>query len=160
MRKRWQTVLHLLSLLEAISARSTLINAIFILSDSFSGSRTALLPYTRGRYFENHKLLSVTDKLHKLYSTTSPPLVWARSVGLEVVNELDSIKAALMISAGASSTASRSLGSTASYTAGRAVEVASGAVDAAGMLGRVFAGLSKAGFDRALDSFGRNDARR
>lgn len=64
------------------------------------GSRTALLPYPRARYLENHKLLTVVDKLHKLYGTTLPPIVWARSVGLEVVNELDTLKAAIMISAG------------------------------------------------------------
>lgn len=46
--------------------------------------------------------MSVCDKLHKLYSTTAQPVVWARSVGLEVLNELDSIKAAMMMSAGAS----------------------------------------------------------
>lgn len=65
-----------------------------------SGSYTSLLPYTRERYFENHKMLSAVDKLHKLYSTTAEPVVWARSVGLEVLNELDTIKAALMMSAG------------------------------------------------------------
>lgn len=64
------------------------------------GSRTALLPYPKARYFENHKLISATDKLHKLYGVTWPPLVWARSVGLEVINELDSIKSALMMNAG------------------------------------------------------------
>jgi len=42
------------------------------------------------------------DKLHKIYSSTFEPLIWARSVGLEVINELDSIKAAFMMSAGAS----------------------------------------------------------
>lgn len=64
------------------------------------GSRTALLPYTRERWLENHKILTAVDKLHKLYSTTLPPVVWARSVGLEVINELDTIKAALMMTAG------------------------------------------------------------
>jgi ubiquinone biosynthesis monooxygenase Coq6 len=58
------------------------------------------MPYTRDRYVENHKMLAVTDKLHKLYSMTAEPAVWARSVGLEVLNELDTIKAALMMSAG------------------------------------------------------------
>ncbi|KZT37735.1 ubiquinone biosynthesis hydrox [Sistotremastrum suecicum HHB10207 ss-3] len=67
------------------------------------GSRTALLPYVRNRYFENHKVMSAVDKLHKLYSSQLPPVVWARSVGLEVVNELDSLKTALMLSAGADS---------------------------------------------------------
>ncbi|KAF7370679.1 Ubiquinone biosynthesis monooxygenase COQ6, mitochondrial [Mycena sanguinolenta] len=65
----------------------------------FAGSRTALVPYGQERYFENHKIMSVMDKLHKLYSTSFEPVVWARSVGLEVVNELDSVKAALMMQA-------------------------------------------------------------
>ncbi|KZT74380.1 ubiquinone biosynthesis hydrox [Daedalea quercina L-15889] len=64
------------------------------------GSYTALAPYARDRYFENHKMLSAVDKLHKLYSATAEPIVWARSVGLEVLNELDTLKAALMMSAG------------------------------------------------------------
>lgn len=42
----------------------------------------------------------MTDKLHKLYSTTNPTAVWARSTGLEVLNELDSLKGALMSAAG------------------------------------------------------------
>lgn len=67
------------------------------------GSYTALMPYARERYFENHKVMSAIDKLHKIYSSTAQPVVWARSVGLEVVNELDSVKAALMMNAGASS---------------------------------------------------------
>ncbi|KAJ7583215.1 ubiquinone biosynthesis hydrox [Mycena floridula] len=67
------------------------------------GSYTALMPYAHERYFENHKLMSVMDKLHKLYSTTSEPIVWARSMGLEVLNELDTLKAAIMLSAGAAS---------------------------------------------------------
>jgi ubiquinone biosynthesis monooxygenase Coq6 len=46
--------------------------------------------------------MSAVDKLHKLYSSTFQPLVWARSVGLEVLNELDSVKAAIMTTAGAS----------------------------------------------------------
>ncbi|EAU90565.2 COQ6 monooxygenase [Coprinopsis cinerea okayama7 len=65
------------------------------------GSYTALLPYAQQRYLENHVLMAANDKLHKIYSTELEPIVWARSVGLEVVNELDSLKAALMISAGA-----------------------------------------------------------
>ncbi|KAG6886200.1 hypothetical protein C0993_010762 [Termitomyces sp. T159_Od127] len=65
------------------------------------GSYTALLPYAQERYIENHTLMSAIDKLHKLYTTTFEPVVWARSVGLEVLNELDSVKAALMMVAGA-----------------------------------------------------------
>ena len=54
-------------------------------------------------------MLAAVDKLHKLYSSTFEPVVWARSVGLEVINELDAVKAALMISAG-SGTEMRSAG--------------------------------------------------
>jgi len=64
------------------------------------GSYISLIPYHTARYAPNHAILSVTDKLHKLYSLTSPPAVWARSVGLEVLNELDLIKSALMGVAG------------------------------------------------------------
>ncbi|KAK1221077.1 putative ubiquinone biosynthesis monooxygenase [Marasmius sp. AFHP31] len=74
-----------------------------VLAGGDIGSYTALLPYTQERYFENHKVMAACDKLHKLYSTTLPPVVWARSMGLEVVNELDSIKAALMMTAGSTS---------------------------------------------------------
>ena len=66
----------------------------------YIGSQTALLPYPRERYLENHKILSVTDKLHKLYGSTLAPVVWARSVGLEVLNELSYVKGAMMFSAG------------------------------------------------------------
>ncbi|KAK7060902.1 putative ubiquinone biosynthesis monooxygenase [Paramarasmius palmivorus] len=71
-----------------------------VLAGGDIGSSTALLPYTQERYFENHKVMSVCDKLHKLYSYTSEPVVMARSMGLEVLNEFDSIKAALMATAG------------------------------------------------------------
>ena len=70
------------------------------------GSYIALRPYASERYFENHKVMSAVDKLHKLYSSTLEPVVWARSVALEVVNELDAVKAALMMDAGG-----RSMGS-------------------------------------------------
>ncbi|KAH9928780.1 ubiquinone biosynthesis hydrox [Amylocystis lapponica] len=65
------------------------------------GSHTALLPYARERYLANHTLISACDKLHKLYAARAAPVVWARSTGLEVLNELDTVKAALMLSAGA-----------------------------------------------------------
>lgn len=47
--------------------------------------------------------MSAVDKLHKLYSTEFEPVVWARSVGLEVLNELDVVKSAIMATAGAHS---------------------------------------------------------
>ncbi len=34
-------------------------------------------------------MMSAVDKLHKLYASTAPPVVWARSTGVEVLNELD-----------------------------------------------------------------------
>jgi ubiquinone biosynthesis monooxygenase Coq6 len=46
-------------------------------------------------------MMSATDKLHKLYATDVLPIVWARSVGVEVLNELDSVKAGIMMTAGA-----------------------------------------------------------
>lgn len=68
-----------------------------------SGSHTALQPYARERYLVNHTILAAVDKLHKLYTTEFEPVVWARSTGLEIVNELDSLKAAIMMTAGADS---------------------------------------------------------
>ncbi|KAF8518928.1 ubiquinone biosynthesis hydrox [Hysterangium stoloniferum] len=68
------------------------------------GSYTSLLPYTQDRYFENHKIMSITDKLHKLYRSTLGPVVWSRSIGLEVLNELSLVKGAFMSSAGAQPT--------------------------------------------------------
>ncbi|ELU43561.1 COQ6 monooxygenase [Rhizoctonia solani AG-1 IA] len=77
-------------------------NAISTGSDIDTGSYTALLPYMRARYMHNQSLLLATDSLHKLYGTTAPPIVWARSTGLEIINELSTIKGALMGVAGAS----------------------------------------------------------
>ncbi|KZV66285.1 ubiquinone biosynthesis hydrox [Peniophora sp. CONT] len=64
------------------------------------GSHTALQPYARERYIQNHSMISAVDKLHKLYSSQLTPVVWARSVGVEVLNELDTLKAAAMLGAG------------------------------------------------------------
>jgi ubiquinone biosynthesis monooxygenase Coq6 len=58
------------------------------------------MPYARERYIQNHIMLSATDKLHKIYSTEATPVVWARSVGVEILNELDTLKAAIMLNAG------------------------------------------------------------
>ncbi len=55
--------------------------------------------------------MSACDKLHKLYSFTAEPIVWARSVGVEVLNELDSVKAALMLNAGSRASYGRVSGS-------------------------------------------------
>jgi len=98
------------------------------------GSRTTLMPYARSRYLENHTILSAVDKLHKLYSTTAQPVVWARSVGLEVVNELDTLKAAFMMSAGATANTG-AFGRVASEGYGTAMKTVDAARSVAGSLG-------------------------
>lgn len=65
------------------------------------GSSTALLPYATERYPANHLLLSTTDKLHHIFGTRIPVVNWARSVGLDVINELGPLKQALMGQVGA-----------------------------------------------------------
>ncbi|KAJ6581412.1 hypothetical protein B0H19DRAFT_1115082 [Mycena capillaripes] len=111
------------------------------------GSRTALLPYAQERYIENHKIMSVMDKLHKLYSTSFEPVVWARSVGLEVVNEFDSVKTALMMEASGNGLAGASVWD----LAAKGAENFAAATDAAriirsgvsGMLGAAVQGVLK-----------------
>jgi len=77
------------------------------------GTHSALQSYERARYLPNQAMLSVTDHLHWLFATrpSSPyhpsahgalaaaareqalrALVWARSTGLDVVNELGPLK--------------------------------------------------------------------
>jgi ubiquinone biosynthesis monooxygenase Coq6 len=90
------------------------------------GSRTALVPYTRERYFENHKMMSAVDKLHKLYASTAPPLVWARSTGVEVLNELDTLKAGIIGAAGGRSSAHSVPGSPWEMVAGGVETLVSG----------------------------------
>ncbi|WFD34592.1 Putative ubiquinone biosynthesis monooxygenase [Malassezia cuniculi] len=80
------------------------------------GSHGALSPYERARYAPNQAMISATDHLHWLFairpnSQFSPnpsplrsaaldALVWARSTGLEVVNELTPLKRLFAQSAG------------------------------------------------------------
>lgn len=71
------------------------------------GSFTALESYPRQRYLVNHGMLSAVDKLKKLYGTRNGPIVWARSVGLETINELDGLKRMFMGVAGADGDADR-----------------------------------------------------
>lgn len=98
------------------------------------------MPYGQERYLANHTMMSAIDKLHKLYSNEIEPIVWARSVGIEVLNELDSVKAAIMTVAGAQTgvgkeSPARNFGwdfagnAVQSFTAaGKAVEILKGAV--------------------------------
>lgn len=56
------------------------------------GVQMSLEPYNAERYTPNHVLLGVCDKLHKVYSAESGPLVPLRSVGLRAVNALGPLK--------------------------------------------------------------------
>jgi ubiquinone biosynthesis monooxygenase Coq6 len=63
------------------------------------GTITSLEPYFSDRYTDNHIMLGFCDKLHKLFSVSSGPLVPLRSVGLRMVNNTNLIKQAFMIKA-------------------------------------------------------------
>lgn len=104
--------------------------------------------------------MSVCDKLHKLYSTTTDPIVWARSVGLEVLNELDSIKAAMMMSAGASASSPsgpegsrQGVGLAGALASG--VETAAGVRRFAGDAGLVLRATAASGLKALADVVGR-----
>lgn len=99
------------------------------------GSRTSLLPYARARYFENHKMMSAVDKLHRVYTTEATPVVWARSVGVEVLNELDTIKAAMMLSAGANPRVRTNGTGALGNFAATSIETAAGAIGIAKVVG-------------------------
>lgn len=65
-----------------------------------TGQYTNLRSYPRARYIPNHAILSTCDHLSTLYSSKLAPIVWARSTGLETLNEIDSLKNLLMGGAG------------------------------------------------------------
>ncbi|KAN0060088.1 putative ubiquinone biosynthesis monooxygenase [Thecaphora frezii] len=100
------------------------------------GSYNALRAYPRQRYWENQKMLSAVDHLHWLYAGVPVPLsqqadggkramerdgllrglakegiargtVWARSTGMEVINELGFAKNLFMRQAGSTASAAR-----------------------------------------------------
>lgn len=60
------------------------------------GVTMSLEPYLSERWTANHVLLGVCDKLHKLYSVGSGPLVPLRSVGLSAFNALSPLKKFVM----------------------------------------------------------------
>ena len=60
-----------------------------------------MLPYPRERYPANHLLLSTTDKLHHVFGTRIPIVNWARSTGMDLINEMTPVKRALMERVGA-----------------------------------------------------------
>lgn len=71
-------------------------------------------------------MMSAVDKLHKLYSSTVPPVVWARSTGVEVLNELDTLKAGIIGAAGGRSSAGILTGSPWEMVAGGAEALVGG----------------------------------
>lgn len=60
------------------------------------GSLFSLERYNSERYAVNNALLGVCDKLHKLYSWKSGPVVAARSMGLSAVDRMGWVKGFLM----------------------------------------------------------------
>ena len=60
------------------------------------GSVLSLEGYFSERYAENHVLIGVVDKLHKLYGTDSAPVVALRSAGLGLVDRLAPLKGFFM----------------------------------------------------------------
>ncbi|KAI8940049.1 hypothetical protein NX059_003768 [Plenodomus lindquistii] len=60
------------------------------------GSTLALEAYNSERYAENNAMLGVCDKLHRLYSVESGPLVGLRSLGLRAVDAMGPLKGFFM----------------------------------------------------------------
>jgi ubiquinone biosynthesis monooxygenase Coq6 len=60
------------------------------------GSTLALESYNSERYAENNAMLGVCDKLHRLYSAESWPIVGLRSLGLRAVDAMGPLKGFLM----------------------------------------------------------------
>ena len=56
------------------------------------GSILSLEKYNSERYLDNHVMLGICDKLHKLYSVGSGPLVTLRSLGMGALNALGPFK--------------------------------------------------------------------
>ncbi|GMM27884.1 putative N,N-dimethylaniline monooxygenase [Martiniozyma asiatica (nom. inval.)] len=56
------------------------------------GNKIALEPYFSERYLANHILLGIVDKIHKIHSTDFAPVVWARSTGIKILNNLPFVK--------------------------------------------------------------------
>lgn len=60
------------------------------------GVKLALEPYWAERYGANHVMLGVVDKIHKIHAVSGGPLVWARSLGVNVLNALGPVKQAMV----------------------------------------------------------------
>lgn len=101
------------------------------------GSKLVLNPYPRQRYLMNHTVMNVIDKLHKLYAMEAKPIVWARSTGVDVLNQLPRLKGAMMGGAGAKGDKSNDARKTVWGGVAKAYEFAEGARSIGGMLGRM-----------------------
>ena len=64
------------------------------------GTNWCLDAYVSDRWAKNNAVLGVCDKLQKLYSASSGPVVWGRSLGLDIVDKLGPVKGFLMGAAG------------------------------------------------------------
>ena len=64
------------------------------------GDEMYLEKYNGEMWMQNNRMLGVTDKLHKLYSVGSGPLVGIRSLGLKMVDQMGPLKGWLMKQAG------------------------------------------------------------
>lgn len=60
------------------------------------GTSWCLDGYNGDRWAGNNAVMGVCDKLHKLYSTDSAPVVWGRSLGLGLVDRLGPLKGMIM----------------------------------------------------------------
>ncbi|THX11720.1 ubiquinone biosynthesis hydrox [Aureobasidium pullulans] len=60
------------------------------------GSNWALDAYNSEQWAKNNAMLGTVDKLHKLYSAGSGPVVWARSLGLDAVDKMGFLKSFFM----------------------------------------------------------------
>jgi ubiquinone biosynthesis monooxygenase Coq6 len=60
------------------------------------GSCWCLDGYNAERWAANNAMLGVVDKLQKLYGVGSGPVVWGRSLGLDLVDKLGPVKGMLM----------------------------------------------------------------
>jgi ubiquinone biosynthesis monooxygenase Coq6 len=105
--------------------------------------------------------MAVNDKLHKLYSSTLEPIVWARTVGLEVLNELDTLKASIIMTAGGGSRReSGSTWGTAFTAAASGVEGLFTVSDTAKMVRNGAIGLAAHGLQQLLKQHAPSEERR
>lgn len=65
------------------------------------GARASLADYLKERYPANQLMLTTTDTLHHLFGSRNSAVNWLRGTGMDVINEIGSIKKVLMGFAGA-----------------------------------------------------------